>query len=44
MISFVFPSEENRVDVLEFYREFEEANGTCVGFQNHGTMTFGCRA
>ena len=35
MISFVFPSEENRADVLEFYREFEEANGACIGFQNH---------
>lgn len=32
MLTFVFPKEEHREDVLSFYREFEEEQETCVGY------------
>lgn len=34
MLEFVLPEERNREDVLDFYREFEESGGSCIGFGN----------
>lgn len=34
MLEFVLPEERNRADVLDFYREFEESGGSCIGFGN----------
>ena len=35
MLTFVLPGESNRRDVLDFYREFEAAGGSCIGFAHH---------
>lgn len=34
MPDFVLPTEENRNDVLDFYKEFEENGDECIGFGN----------
>lgn len=34
MPDFVLPTEENRNDVLDFYKEFEEYGDECIGFGN----------
>lgn len=31
MLKFVLPSDENRADVLDFYREIAEYGGECIG-------------
>ena len=31
MLQFVFPGEENREDVLSFYKEMEETGDSCIG-------------
>ena len=35
MINFVLPTAENKDDVLSFYREFEKADETCIGYGNY---------
>jgi len=35
MLTFTLPAEENRKDVLSFYREFEQAGDSCIGFAHH---------
>ena len=35
MMRFVLPDAEHRNDVLAFYREFENAGETCIGFRYH---------
>lgn len=35
MLTLTLPTEENREDVLSFYREFEAHHSTCIGFENH---------
>ena len=35
MLTFVLPTEENRTDVLNFYREIAQSGGSCIGFANH---------
>ncbi len=32
MLTFLLPSEQNRDDVLAFYKEFEDAGDSCIGF------------
>lgn len=32
---FVLPTENNKKDVLDFYKEFEEKGEYCIGFQFH---------
>lgn len=34
MPGFVLPTEGNRNDVLDFYKEFEENGDECIGFGN----------
>lgn len=34
MIRFVFPTAEHSEDVLSFYREFDENNERCIGFDD----------
>lgn len=39
MPKFVFPSEKNQDDVLQFYNEFAQKGQTCIGydhFQGYG--------
>ena len=35
MPTLVFPSEENREDVLDFYAEFENNGETCIGYSGY---------
>ncbi len=34
-MEFIFPAEEHRNDVLDFYAEFENNNETCIGYSGH---------
>ena len=35
MLTFVLPTEQNRADVLDFYREVEESGEECIGIGNY---------
>ncbi len=36
MLTFALPAEENRDDVLSFYREIEKNGGECIGIRHSG--------
>ncbi len=35
MIELTLPTKNNEKDVLDFYKEFDENNEICIGFNNH---------